>query len=172
MKIMRIHAKALVRCFEILCKILVPLLFVLNAVTWFCGDKLMDSTYGLNIEQFSMHYRFFLFCACSVGTMFAAWHLIVLSQIAQLFQRDEFFSLATVTRFVELKKISVYGGIYNMVYISCFYSIYMSHVPWYVLLLSGLGAGVWYFFLFLLWSVLAILVAKASNLQKDHDLTV
>lgn len=168
----KINVKLYARRFEILCMVFIPIVFIVPGLVWFFGDKLMDSTYGLDLKTFSLIQRLGMFLLDSISSAFVIYGLSICVKIARLFQQGEVFSAATAVYFSRLSKIAAWWGLYNMAEMVFLYGFLMLKAPKQVAVLAlGVG-GLMYLFIFIFLSILATLVAKASELQNDQDLTV
>lgn len=170
--VMKSSVKVYARRFEILCKAFIPLVLIVSALVWFFGDKLMDSTYGFDLQSFSLMKRCTLFLADFAGDLLVVYGLSICIKIARLFQQSEDFTPLTTALFNRLSKVAAWWGAYRMIWIICFYSIVMPNYPIQLAIFSVGASGLFYLFIFVFLSMLATLVSKASALQGDQDLTV
>jgi hypothetical protein len=169
---MKTSVKVYARRFEILCMVFIPLILIIPAFVWFFGDKLMDSTYGIDLKSFSLMKRFALFLADFAGDLLVVYGLCVCIKIARLFQKSEIFTLLTTALFSRLSRLTAWWGAYRMIWIICFYGMVMPNYPIRLAIFSIGASGLFYLFIFVFLSMLATLVSKASVLQGDQDLTV
>lgn len=169
---MKPSVKTYARRFEILCIMLIPVVLLVSALVWFCGDKLMDSTYGINIASFPLIKRFAIFLADFIGDLFVAYGLYLCIKIARLFQKSEVFTPLTTTLFTQLSRVAIWWGVYRMIWIISFYAMIMSQHPFQLTIFAVGASGLFYLFICAFLSILATLVSKASVLQGDQDLTV
>ena len=169
---MRIDVKAYANRFELLCVGLIPVVLIAPALIWFFGDKLMDSTYGLHLASFSFLKRFSLFLISSIGSLFVAYGLWLCVQIARHLKKDELFASNTAELFARVSRIAAYWGLYNVLEIIGYYLFIIPNIPKPLMILTLGMHMLFYFFIFIFLTMLATLVAKASDLQQDQDLTV
>lgn len=169
---MKASVKVYARRFEILCMAFIPLVLVMPAILWFFGDKLTDSTYGIDLKSFSLMKRFVLYIIDSAGDLLVVYGLGVCIQIARLFQKSEDFTPLTTVLFTRLSRIAVWWSVYRILWIIFFYAIIMPNYPIQLAIFAVGASGLFYLFIIVFLSMLATLVSKASVLQGDQDLTV
>ena len=169
---MKASVKVYARRFEILCMAFIPLVLVMPAILWFFGDKLTDSTYGIDLKSFSLMKRFVLYIIDSAGDLLVVYGLGVCIQIARLFQKSEAFTPLTTVLFTRLSRIAAWWSVYRMLWIIFFYAMVMQNYPIQLAIFAVGASGLFYLFIFAFLSMLATLVSKASVLQGDQDLTV
>ncbi len=169
---MKIDVKTYARRFELLCMGLIPLVLAAPALLWFFGDKILDSTYGIELATFSLEKRLGMFLLECISSAFVAYGLWLCIKIARCFKRGEVFTPVTADLFARVSKVAACWGLYNMLKLLGIYLVLTSHeTNQFSMLLLGV-AGLVYLFIFIFLAIFATLVAKASELQKDQDLTV
>jgi hypothetical protein len=169
---MKASVKVYARRFEILCMTFIPLVLTVPALVWFFGDKLMDSTYGIDLKNSSLMKRFALFLADSAGDLLIVYGLSVCIQIARLFQKSEDFTPLTTALFTRLSRVAAWWSVYRMIWVVSFYGMFMRNYPIQLAIFTIGASGLFYLFIVVFLSMLATLVSKASVLQEDQDLTV
>jgi hypothetical protein len=169
---MKIDVKTYAYGFEILCKGLIPLVALASVLLWFFGDNFTDSTYGLHLANFSFWQRSTMFLIDSIGVLLVIYALWLCIRIARHFQSGEIFTASTAMLFARVSKIAVWWGLYNIIEIIGFNLLFMPEYPKKVMILAIGASGLFYLFIIIFLSMLATLVAKASELQQDQDLTV
>ena len=169
---MKASVKVYARRFELLCMAFIPLVLIVPALVWFFGDKLMDSTYGLNLQSFSLMKRFALFLADFAGDLLVVYGLCVCIKIARLFQKSEDFTPLTTAFFARLSRVAAWWSVYRMIWIIFFYAMVKPNYPIQLAIFTVGASGLFYLFIVVFLSMLATLVSKASALQGDQDLTV
>jgi len=169
---MKAAVKKYARRFEILCMVFIPVVVLVPVLLWFFGDKLTDSTYGINLANFSFMQRFAFFLTDFVGDVLVVYGLCLCIKIARLFRKSEVFTPLTTALFARLSRITAWWGIYRMLWIICFHGLVMSSYPLQLTLFAIGASALFYLFIFVFLSMLATLVSSASVLQGDQDLTV
>jgi len=169
---MKINVKVYARRFEMLCMAIIPLVLIATPVFWLFGDKLMDSTYGIDLKSFSLVKRLAIVVVELVSSLLVVYALSLCIQIARLFQKDEIFSPRTASLFAHVSKIAGWWGLYNIIIGVCINRLLVPNLPIQLTIAAFFSATMLYLFVFVFLSILAILVAKASSLQHDQDLTV
>lgn len=162
--------KTYARGFELLCKALIPIVFITPFILWFFGDTILESAYELKMSHFTFWQRSLLLLVHWGSSALVAYGLWTCSQIAHFFRQGEVFTAYTVALFWRLSKIAACWGIYNLAIQSAFFVFLVPHNTK-LLALLVFGSLI-YLFVFIFLSLLATLVARASDLQKDQDLTV
>jgi len=169
---MKINVKVYARRFELLCMVIIPLVLIATPMIWFFGDKLLDSTYGIDLKSFSLIKRLAVVSVELISSFMLVYGLSLCIQIARLFQKDEIFSPRTASLFARVSRISGWWGLYNIITGACINRLLAPHLPIQLSIFALCSAAMFYLFIFVFLSILAILVAKASSLQHDQDLTV
>ncbi len=169
---MKIDVKTYARGFELICMGLIPLVLSFPALVWFFGDKILDSTYGIDLATFSVGQRFGMFLLDCVSSFLVVYGLSLCIRIARYFKQGEVFTPVTAALFARVSKVAAWWGLYNMIELLGTYLFLMPNNPKQLSILLWGVAGLMYLFIFIFLSILATLVAKASELQNDQDLTV
>lgn len=163
--------KIYARRFELLCIAIMFFVLTIPIIIWFFGDKLMDSSYGVILGNFSLTQRFIFFFTDYISSMLSIYALHLCIKIARIFQQGKAFTPDATTLFARLRKVTMCIGFYNILWYLGF-DLCLSHRP-VPLILFFIGAtGLQYMFTFVFLSMFATLLFKASELQQDQDLTV
>ncbi len=177
---MKLNAKFWGKCIEILCMLLIPVVVAMLIINNIFPDllmgekvmKAMDDLYGYNPYAFSILQRICLFLIGAVSAAFMVYGLWIGIKIARLSSKGETFSTPSALLFAQLKKMSLYWGLYNMTQITFTYIVLMPKMQKSIMFF-GLGMmGLTHLFMYVLFAGIAAVVARAAKLQDDQDLTV
>jgi hypothetical protein len=159
------------RHFELLCIGLMFLVLTVPIIVWFFGDRLMDSSYGVNLKTFSIAQRIALFLTDYVASALSLFALFLCIKIARIFQEGKAFTPATTSLLAQLRKVAFMTGSYNILWYICFDYFFTTRPLAFILFFTGANL-LNYLFTFVFISMFATLIFKASELQQDQDLTV
>ncbi len=169
---MKLSIKFYARCFEVLCMVLIPIIYIAPVLMWFFGDKLLDSSYGIKLADFSLMKRLLIIGVATVGNSIFVYGLCIFIKIMRLFQNNEIFSTRTAGLFQRVSNIILVWGLSQIVISILFHKIVLPTMP-IMLRCSLIGSSIlMYFFVYVFIDIFSRLIFEATQLKKDQDLTV
>ena len=169
---MKLSIKFYARCFEVLCMVLIPIIYIAPVLMWFYGDKLLDSSYGIKLADFSLMKRLLIIGVATVGNCIFVYGLCLFIKIMRLFQNNEIFSTRTATLFQRVSNIILVWGVGSIAITIFSHKIIFPTMPL-MLRCSLIGSTIlMYFFIYIFIDIFSRLIFEATQLQKDKDLTV
>lgn len=177
---MKMSTKLLGRGLEMLFMLLIGIVIISAFVNSFFPDllmgekvmKAMEDAYGFNIKKLSMLTRGLLIFVGSISTAIIVYGLWIGTKIARLVGKGEVISEQSAELFVQLKKIILYWGVFNVV--QCFgsYQFLMPKMEFKMMVWSLAMMSIGQLLFFIFFASIAAVVVRGARLKKEQDLTV
>jgi len=166
------NVKKYAHILEALCIVLIPVVLFMTTVMWFFGDNFFNSTYGVDLHQFSMMQRLGLYVIQIISSFMVVYGFITCIKLARSIQHGLLFTQQNVTLFSRLANIATWWSAYNMAEGIFFQSfVFVKNPKFFTALFLGASSLI-YLFVFIFSSILATIISKAGSLEKDQELTV
>lgn len=177
---MKLSQKLLGRGLEVLFCLLMVVIVMSAFINSFFPDllmgekvlKAMEDAYGFNIKKLSFFTRGVLIFLGSIGTAIIVYGLWVGRKIAQLVARGEIISDPSAKLFIQLKKIVLYWGIFNVVQYLGTYQFLMPKMELKMMLWSMVMMSIGHLMIFIVFASISAVITRSARLKTDQDLTV